>query len=625
MRKLSRTALITIIMAMVFCWGQEACFADTYEFDPQEQSHNPFNPRGYMIEISGRQAKWISSPFDNSGTMPKYIGNLSGLDYVDAEKAGLLYALTDRHPTNGKQFLSAFKNGAPIHNFSSYIGEESKANIATTGSSTGWKIPIDMKLEPGCRYEFAFLRGLTANNGITLVFSEDGKGYIRNRFTVAENAKYDRDKFEEYEFIVSYKKDKNPETNENHYYDFYMVPMRFTVQTYADMDVWEKAAAKADKFLASVTAQDYREGRYKRSNVTALKEELASLKQKAKKTVRKELQPSADKMMAEMVKQLNALLEKAKSEKPEPADLSRLTAILKEAQALYEKASGNTGTDIGQYGAVETQNLGDEIAAAQEMDRFTPQNEIDAEVDALESAMLEVKKSRRVEDALYFYDKATGIYIIAPAGSLPADAKLYVRRMSSDTQAYQAMEKNLSQQETEAILYNIQFYQDEFKIQPKQQVEVQMPIDNRISQKSSIVYAAGKNGALKKITSVIASGTQIFKDRKLGNIVLAGSAATAEEKAQARGDRMRQIMAQQQEKNAENKTQELAAAKKKKEEYKEPLDNMLKRSANAATFSNDVRRKTNPGYLIFLAAALGLAAVAMGIRGLRESRKKEIS
>jgi len=616
---LSKAIAIILITVVVMTLTPGIVFGDTYEFDPSGETKNPFYPRGYQVEKNGK-AYWLSSPFTTSGTTTRYTGVVNGLDYIDAKEAGTLYALTDRNPTPGKQYLSAYKNATQISNFSSYIGTPERANIATTGKSTGWKIPINMKWEAGCRYEFCFLRGMKANNGITLVFSEDGRGYIRNPDTKQEKAKYEADKYKEYEFIVSYEKDKDPETNLNHYFNFYMVPMRFTVQTYADLTTWKKASEEAQAFLDSVTEQDFKKGKYKRSNVETLRELLASLNKKATSTVKKELQPEAEALMREMADELAAMLEKAKSEKPEPADISKLQAKLKEAKELYAKASVNVGVEIGQYGAFEVENLKIEIDVAEAMDQFTPQNEINDEVEALDSAIKEVKKSRRMEDALYFYDKVTGIYIIAPTESLPSDAKLFVRRMGADSGEYKAMKKNLSSKETEAIFYKIQFYQDEYQVTPTEAVEVQMPIDDNISQESSTIYSVGKNGSLKKLQSVQADGNRIFQSKHLGDMVLAGSTATEKEKAQARSDRMRLLMKQDQDKDADNKEIELAKEKKKKEEFKDPLNAMLKRSQNTATFSNDVRLETDPIHLIRIAVVLAVVALLLALKELRERR-----
>lgn len=621
MRRISR--IVTVILILMLSMTLVPVSADTFEFDPSGATKNPFYPRGYMIEKNGR-AYWLSSLFETSGSVTTYSGSRNGLDYIDAEQAGTIYALTDRNPTPGKQYLSAYKNGEPIGNFSSYIGTLSRANIQTTGKSTGWKIPVDMKLEPGCSYEFAFLRGMKANNGLTLVFSEDGRGYIWNPSTSAERAKYDRDKYNEYEFIVSYEKDRDPETNENHYFNFYMVPMRFRIQTYADMSVWDKAADKAETFLDSVSETDLQQGRYKRSNIEALRDLLKSLDRKASTTVRKELQPEADRTIAEMVRELNAMLDMAKSDKPEPSDLTKLRKTLEEARQLYSRASVNTGTDKGQYGAYEVENLGIEIDAAEKMDRFTPQADVNDEVDALEAAMMEVKKSRIMGDMMRFYDKATGITVTAPADSLPDDAEFFVRRFGSGSGEYSAMKKNLSGSETESAYYRIQFYQDEFEIKPSESVEVQIPVDRKMSSRNSTVYQAGSDGSLKKIKSVSSDGMRIFHSRSLGDIVVAGSTATAEEMSQTQSDRMRNVMKQTRDDSRDNKELELAKEKKKKEEYKDPVSKMLVRSANNAEFSSDVKRETDPVMLIFAAAALAVVAVMLGIRGavdIRRSRR----
>ena len=618
--KKSTVILIILVMALV---SAAPVFGVTYKFDPSGEEKNPFCPRGYMIEVGDGTAKWLNSPFDNSGELPVYTGSYTGLDYVDADEAGTLYALTDRNPIPGKQYLSGYKNGSAISDFSSYIGEPSRADIVTTGKSTGWKIPINIKLEKGCIYEFAFLRGMKANNGITLVFSEDGKGYIQNPSTTAERNKYNKDKYDEFEFIVSYEKNVDAETGEENYYNFYMVPMRFTVQTYADMTKWEKAYDKAQVFVNSITETDLKQGKYKRSNVVALKELLKTLNEKAETIVKKQLQPQANVMINDMIDQLNDMLDRTKNDKPEPSDISKLLEKLKEAEALYAKASANTGIDIGQYGEYEVKMLGIEIDTAKGLDKFSLQDEIDAETDALEAAMMEVRKSLKMEEMLYFYDKATGIYVIAPMGSVPSDAKLYVRRMGQTSKEYKAMKDQLGEKETQAIYYKIQFYHNEYKIQPKEKVEVQIPIDSSISQKSSVVYSVEKNGSLKKMPSVMAEGTQILKTDELSALVVAGSAATEEEKAAARSQKMKSIISQTEDEKKDNKETELAKEKKKKEEFKDPLNKLLKRNANTATFSNDVRKETNPTILIFAAGLLAAIAVFAAFKGIMDMRRNK--
>jgi len=611
--------------------------ADVWEFGTSGTGKNPFTPRGYLVDTEKGQ-HWLSSTFNNSGTVVKYSGVRNGVDYLDAKKSDgsnyTFYAMTDRNPWTdksnwvayGKLYLFAYKNGSRISNFTSYVKTPAVRadKVDPSGNGTCWAFKIEnFELEPGCLYEFGFLRGMQANNGITLVLAEDEEGnctgYIQQTsegLTADEKKKYNNEKNKEYEFISSWHKKSDGKG-----YTVNTVPMRFSVQTYADLSKWEAAADKAQAFLDSVTDRDLKNGMYKRENIKQLKLLLESLNKKAEDEVKFLLQDKANSKIKTMVSELNAMLEIAQSEKPEPADTKKLEAALKEARALYAKASINVGTDVGQYGRIEVENLKEEIEKAEEMDRFTPQNEINDEVEALEYAMTEVKASRVQKDQMTFYDKITGIYVIAPADSLPEDAKLFVRVMGKETDDYKSMKKNLSKKETEAIFYRIQFYQGDEKIQPDQKVEVEMPIDDDISQKSSNVYSVGAKGSLTKLDSVKANGTQFFKTKKLTAFVLAGSTASEEEKAEARGQRMKELMAQKKDQSEDNKLNQLAKEKKKKEEFKDPLNKILKRNASTATFSNDVRRETQPQILIFAAIMLAAVAIILGIKGMVDMRR----
>lgn len=638
MRKISRIVSIIFIWMLILGISASTVSADVWEFGTSGSGKNPFTPRGYLVDTEKGQ-HWLSSTFNNSGPVVKYSGVKNGVDYLEAKKSDgsdyTFYAMTDRNPWTdktswvayGKLYLFAYKNGSRISNFTSYVKTPAVRadKVDPSGNGTCWAFKIEnFELEPGCLYEFGFLRGMQANNGITLVLAEDEEGnctgYIQQTgegLTSAEKKKYNDEKNDEYEFISSWYKNSNGKG-----YTVNRVPMRFSVQTYADLSKWEAAAGKAQDFLDSVTDKDLKNGKYKRENIKQLRLLLQQLNKKAKEEVRLLLQDKADAKIRTMIKELNAMMEIAKSDKPEPADTKKLEAALKEAQTLYAKASVNVGTDIGQYGRIEVENLKEEIDRAKEMDKYTPQNEINDEVEALEYAMTEVKASRVQKEQLVFYDKITGIYVIAPVDSLPENAKLFVRVMGKETDDYKSMEKNLSQKETEAVFYRIQFYSGDRKIQPTAQVEVQMPISDDISQKSSTIYSVGSKGALTKVNSVKSNGTQVFKAKKLSAFVMAGSTATEEEKAQARGERMKALMAQKKDKEDDNRMNQLEKDKKKKEEYKDPLNKMLKRSISTATFSNDVRKETNPLYLIFAAIVLAAAAVALGIRGLRDRRSK---
>ncbi len=629
-KKDRKCKFIVFVLLMIIAAGAlPACaWAATFEFDSSGMTKNSYNPRGYAVEING-QVVWLSSRFNNNGSIPLYTGGYSGIDYIDAEEAGTLYALTDRNPTPGKSFLAGYKDGNRISGFSSMIGTPSSgAGLITNGNSSGWKIPIHIKWEPGCSYEFAFYRGMRANNGITLVFSADGKGYIwyNGSVTAAEQSRYDQYKYDEYQFIVSYEKNTDPETGENSYFNFYMVPMRFTVQTYADISAWEPVVQEAISFYNSITERDLQAGKYSRDNVVALGQMIEKLDYEAKNSVRTKLQPEADARLAEMIKQLRDMIEKTKSEKPEPADMERLKELIEEGDALYAKASVNTGIDIGQYGAAEVELLGQELNEAKELNEYMEQGVIDMAADELEAAILAVRKSLRLEEQLYFYDKATGICVIAPIGSLPEDAVFYVRRMDKETSEFKAIEGQLKDEETEAIYYSIQFYQDEFQIQPTDTVEVQVPIDSRISQASSSMYFVSEDGELQPIDTVRAEGMHIFKTDVISDMVLAGSLATEEEKAAQRGEEMQNIIDRTSgPQDSDTEEIELVKEERKKEEYKDPLDKILKRNENTATFSNDVRRETDPVYLLYVAVGLAVVAAALGIGGVRSIRKERSS
>ena len=637
MRRLSRITGIFLILIMLWISAAAIVNADVWEFGSDGPGQNPFTPRGYLVDTEKGQ-HWLSSTYDNSGFYVRYSGVRNGVDYLEAKKSDgsnyTFYAMTDRNPWPkdssrvgyGQKFLFAYKNGRRISDFNDYVQTPATRGdkVDPSGQGTCYVFKIEgFELEPGCLYEFGFLRGMQANNGITLVLAEDKNGnpigYIQETdegLTSEERSKYMDERYDEYEFISSWYKNENGSG-----YTVNTVPMRFTLQTYADMTEWEKAADKAQAWLDSVTEKDFTSGKYKRSNVEQLRILLTSLNKKAKDEVRFKLQPAANASIKSMKNELNAMLQKAQSDKPEPADISSLEEKLKEAKALYAKTSVNVGIDIGQYGQIEVEKLKEEIDKASKMDKYYPQNEINEEVEALDYAMTEVLASKVMEEMLVFYDKVTGIYVVAPVDSLPEDAKLFVRVMGTETDDYKSMEDNLSEKETEAVYYRIQFYQGDRKIQPTKNVEVQMPVPDIISEKGSTVYSADAKGNLRKMNSAKANGMHFFRTEKLSAFVLAGSTASEEEKAEARGKRMRELMAQKKQEQAENKETRLEKDKKKKEEFKDPLNKLLKRNANTATFSNDVRKETDPVVLIFVAVLLAIAAIVLGTRGIMDIRR----
>lgn len=639
MRKVSRIASTILILIMLWTMSEGTVSADVWEFGSEGPGKNPFTPRGYLVDTESGQ-HWLSSPYDNNGFYVRYTGATNGVYYLEHKKSDgtdyTFYAMTDRNPWTDKtdrigyggKYFFAYKNGRRISNFNDYIQTPATRGdkVDPSGQGTCWVFRIEgFSLEPGCKYEFGFLRGMQANNGITLVLSLDENGnpngYIQETdagLSAAERSRYNSEKYKEFEFISSWYKNEDGSG-----YTVNTVPMRFSIQTYADISVWEAASENAQSFLDSVTEQDLKTGKYARNNITDLKAMLLQLNDKAKNEVRLMLQTTADAQIRYMVTELNEMLDKAKTEKPEPADMKKLQETIAQAEELYAKASANTGIDVGQYGQIEVGLLKDEINRAKQLDRFYPQSEIYAQVKALEDAMREVRASKVLEEQMVFYDKVTGIYVIAPVDSFPEDATMVVRVMGPETEEYKAAAGNLSDAEVEAVYYKMDFFKGDKRIQPSKQITVQIPVDIDISQATSTVYAADEAGTLTKMNSVNANGTHIFKADKVNAFVMAGSTATEEEKAAQRGEHMQEIMNQKDDEQADNKETKLAKKKQKKEDAKDPLDSILKRNANKATFSNDVRRETDPVYVIYIAIALAAAAVVLGIKGFMGSGKNK--
>lgn len=626
-----------LLMTAVVLSGTMQCFAVTWEFGTTGQGRNPFTPRGYLVETDNGQ-HWLSNLYNNSGSVIKYSGVRNGVDYLEAKKSDgsnyTFYAMTDRNPYSdkkdwlayGKKYMFAYKDGVRISNFTDYIQTPARRGdkVDPSGNGTCWVFPIEgFELEPGSLYEFGFLRGMQANNGITLVLAKNDRGdytgYIQQTsegLTSEEKARYNSEKDKEFEFISSWKKKDNDGG-----FTVNMVPMRFSVQTYADISKWKDASENAHDFLDSVTDKDFREGKYKRQNIKNLSALLEEYDKTAKKEVRKMLQSAANRKMKSMISELDAMLQKAKSDKPQPADMSKLEKTLAEAKKLYEKASINVGNDVGQYGRIEVENLDEEIKKAEKLDKYNTQSEINSQISALEDAMTEVKASKVMKEQMVFYDKITGIYVIAPADSLPESTKMIVRVMGRETDEYAAAKKNLSKSEQEAVYYNMAFYEGDEKIDPDDVVRVEMPVSDDIMESTSKLYRVSSNGSLKKVETASANGTKIFKTKKLGDFMMAGSTASEADKAKKRGERIRNIMAQKNDKQADNKQNKLMKDKKKKEQFKDPVDKLLKRNAANATFSNDVRRESSPVVLIFVAAAIAATAVMLGIRGVIDRRR----
>ena len=614
-------------------------YAAIWEFGTSGTGENPFTPRGFLVDTDKGQ-HWLSSGYNNSGSNIYYSGSKNGVDYLDAKKSDgtnyTFYAMTHRNNAPGKEYIAVYKNGERI-DLGKYTGTPGRGDkVDPSGNGTCYVIPIEnFELEGGCVYEFCFLQGMRANNGITMVLAPGENrdrylGYIQfkdGNITSDEQAVYDANKNKEYKFVESYTKDSK--TGE---YAVNLIPMRFSVQTYADMSKWETAANKAQQFIDSVKDSDYKRGKYKRSNVKALKDLLQSLKDKAENTVKKQLQPAANKSIKEMVDQLNTALEKAKTEKPTPADISKLTAKLKEAEKLYNKAKTNVGIEVGQYGRLEVEDLKDEIDNAKELDRYSPQVDINSQVSKLQQAIDSVNNSLVQKAQMIFYDKITGIYVIVPADALSESATMVVSKVGKGEHDYKDMKDKLPKDKQEAELFDIRFYVKEKRVYPKERSQVQMPISDDMNAKSSTIYSF-KNKKLKKIRSVRSNGVQTFKSDLKSMYAMAGKAATEEDKAAARREQTQNngggdnnstsTMGTNKNDNNQGDRSDnvLDTAKKKKEAFKDPITKILKRNDVLAPFSGEVKQKTDPVYLIIFSIILALVAAVLGINAMRKKRE----
>ncbi|OPX86448.1 MAG: hypothetical protein A4E53_02881 [Pelotomaculum sp. PtaB.Bin104] len=527
MKKFNKIIATTILAVMLTLTLSINSFATTWEYGTSGTGKNPFTPRGYVI-VTETGTYWLNSRFDNSSGTVFYSGVQNGISYIDAKKVDgsnyTLYAFTDRNPKL-YQFLIAFKNGIEIPGFSSYAGAPGRLTEENDlGSGAGWAIPISgFEFEPGCYYEFAFQRGMQANNGITLVFSEDGKGYIQNPETPEEKQKYEQDKNQEYQFMSSYWVTQDPKTGD-YAYDFHLVPMRFSVQTYADLTTWVEGKREAAEFLNSVTTEQISSGKYNLENITELKLTMESLEKEAETSIKKQLQTTAEENMQLMLLELKTALKKAQSPESPAADLETLRTLLQEANELYQTASANTGTETGQYGEAATLALKEAIDSASALTEKDSQIAINEAISKLEEAMTRVYASIVREDSLILFDRASGIKALIPRGIVPDDVVLYVQTLSNSDEVYETLQ-NAFGQDTRIAAYNIELYSHDLKVQPAGEFELQIPALSGTNPGASIVYTVGDDMTTAQTISAEANGYKLLSVNRTGMFAVAAAAS----------------------------------------------------------------------------------------------------
>ena len=229
-----RIIAVIVVMALTVLFAVQA-FAGAWIFGTGGSGANAFAPRGYSIAVSGVDT-WMDSDYDHDGTVSggqpsaTYIGdNLSDPNYVDPETevryvsastSATIRAWFDKNPQGStlpgtvsktyRDFVAVKIDGGsmiplidlPTYNnaYSVTVGTASRITDPD-GATNQWQVPITMNLISGHTYQFVFLRGLEAKNGISCVLypsvTDDDDaftgviGYINNsNYTSAESAEY---------------------------------------------------------------------------------------------------------------------------------------------------------------------------------------------------------------------------------------------------------------------------------------------------------------------------------------------------------------------------------------------------------------------------------------------------
>jgi len=640
MRKLRITAILICSLLLCLCFTGVA-YAGVWEFGTGGPGDYPFLPKGYMID-TGDGEYWLSSRFRNTVGGALYTGTLNGLSYIEAAKPDgsgyVLYALTSRNPRDYK-YLVAYKDGVMIENFESYIGVPGRVpENDYMGSNADWMIPIiGFRFEPGAYYEFAFLRGLRANNGNSLVLSGDGMGYLQNPFTTEENARYEAEKNKEYEFVTSYWKIDHG--GGDYSWGFNLVPMRFSIQTYADLSTWQTAADEAQAFLDSVTPAEISGGKYVQSNLENLRLLIEEQRQEAESTVKRQLQPKAEESMERMVAELKFALEQAKSSQEMIADTSVLEELLRDARILYDKASINTGTLLGQYSERRVVELKGVIDYAETLTQTSSQVIINRAVKDLRDAMIRLLNSQVRMPTIVLTDAASGVRVVLPRGSVPEDTILHVNITESGIARAGALRAHFGDTFEELLFYEIRLIrpsgEGDRTVQPTEGMEVQIPESKSISGKSISVYFAGEVAEPTRLSSVTSGDYRVFSAGETGLFVLGVRASTAGLSGGSEGKNDGETVTvtvvrdteTDLEKDPDKSWEEL-------QEEKGPVKELAEIDFGAEWARHDVlaavnipfgdlRRDGNPAPIVLLAAALTALALALLIPELLRKRRSK--
>lgn len=663
MKKLGIKYLISaLIFSCAFCISASA---QVWVFGSAGQGQNPFTAKGYAIKTESGKIQWLYSKFDNGGYDENgnmhmqdggtvYTGTDNGVQYINAAKADgttyQLYAFTNRNPLI-YNFMFAYQrksqNGefAPVSDFNSHLGTPIRTSTDLTefpnGTNQQWAIPINnFVFEPGTLYEFGFDQGMQANNGISMVLQDDGAnhyyGYLMSPYTASEQALYDKMKNVEYQFISSYTK-----VDGTNYYNVHFVPMRFSVQTYADLSAWDTAAAKAQTFLNGISQSDYDSGRYSKASIDNLKAELASMQNTAQTQVKYQLKTEADKSIADMANKINDDINTAKTQAG--ADMTKLNEALTSANEFYAEAKNNIGTQIGNYQKEAVDALGTTIEKASALTKENLQADIDKAVTDLENAVINVKASQAQSDKIILSDFVTGIKVVLEKGSVPDNVSLIVSRVDTADQRHKPIADSIGAGAQKLEIYSILLFSGDNKIEPSKPMAIQFPVPDAMKSNDISVYYSGddyKAGVISSVRtqSVVAaasSDTGYFSLVSFGKTITLtqnstqkppsgtvspqggkNSPSVAVKAASGAIDIIRQTDLQTKaQPDKQQRLLDITAGAGNKTVSSVPVgkSRLQEKVADTIIPKSEVLKKSNPFWLLMLAALSGIAGILYGI------------
>lgn len=514
-----------LLMLIIVCACSISVSAQVWEFGTSGPGRNPFTAKGFAIKTESGQVKWLYSKFSNGGYDASgdiimqdggttYTGTDWGLQYINATKADgnpyQLFALTNRYPEIYYYMFAHQKksqNGdfTAVSNFTSCLGTPFQTSTDLSDFPNGidqeLAIPINnFVFEPGTLYEFGFQQGMQAHNGISLVLSGDSAGhyygYLQQSFTAAEQALYDKMKYVEYQFISSYT--KVPGTN---YYNVNFIPMRFSVQTFADLSAWNTTEAEVQSFIDGITQSDYDSGRYSKTNIDNLKAELSSMQNQADNVVKYQLKAEADQNIAQMINKITDDMNTAKTAKT-TSDMTNLDAEIQTANDFYDEAKNNVGTAEGNYSIESVDALRQTIDMASALTNESPQWDIDNAVIELDNAIINVQSSQVQPDKMILYDFVNGITVTLNKGSVPDKVTLIVNRVDDEDGRYKTYKDSVGENVKDIKIYDVLLYSGDNKIQPIQPMTVQFPVPDSMESDDISVCLSGDDLKASKVSSV---------------------------------------------------------------------------------------------------------------------------